>query len=100
LEEATRWVIDAFTRDAREAAAGAVPYLELAGIVLGAGLMARAAVIAQARLDDGSGDAEFYQAKIKTARFFCDHILPRSAALTHTIVSGARSTLALSEAQF
>jgi len=62
--------------------------------------MARAAVIAQARLDDGSGDAEFYQAKIKTARFFCDHVLPRSAALTHTIVSGARSTLALSEAQF
>ena len=100
LEEATRWLIDAFARDPREAAAGAVPYLRLAGIVLGGGLMARSAMIAQARLAAGSGDAEFYQTKIKTARFYCDHILSQAAALTHAITNGARSTLALSEAQF
>ena len=100
LEEATRWLIDAFARDPREAAAGAVPYLKLAGIVLGAGLMARSAVIAQKRLAAGSGDAEFYRAKITTARFYCEHVLPQAAALTHTITNGAASTLALSEAQF
>jgi hypothetical protein len=100
LEDATRWLIDAFTRDPREPAAGAVPYLKLAGIVLGGGFMARSAVIAQARLDAGSGDAEFYQAKVKTARFYCDHILPQAAVLAHAITKGARATLALSEAQF
>ena len=100
LEEATRWLIDAFARDPREAAAGAVPYLKLAGNVLGGGLMARSALIAQARLAAGSGDAEFYQAKIETARFYCEHILPQAVALTHAITNGARSTLALSEAQF
>jgi acyl-CoA dehydrogenase len=100
LEDATGWLIDAFTRDPREAAAGAVPYLKLAGIVLGGGLMARSAVIAQARLGAGGGDTEFYQAKIKTARFYCDHILPQAQALAHAITKGACATLALSEAQF
>jgi len=100
LEKATRWLIDAFARDPREPAAGAVPYLKLAGIVLGGGLMVRSALVAQARLDAGGGDAEFYAAKIKTARFYCDHILPQAAGLAHAITEGAAATLALSEAQF
>ena len=100
LEEATRWLIDAFARDPREALAGAVPYLKLAGIVLGGGLLIRSALIAQTRLDAGQGDAEFYRAKIKTARFYADHILPQAAALAHAVTNGADATLALSEAQF
>ena len=100
LEDATRWVIEAFGRDPREAAAGAVPFLKLAGVVLGGGLMARSALIAQAGLDAGRGDEAFYRAKISTARFYCDHILPQAAALAQTITNGAGSTLALTEAQF
>ena len=100
LEQATQWLVDAFARAPREAAASAVPYLNLAGTVLGGGLLVRAALIAQARLDAGGGDADFYRAKIDTARFYCDHILPKAAALAHTVTSGAGATLALSEAQF
>jgi acyl-CoA dehydrogenase len=100
LESATRWLVDAFKRDPREAAAGAVPFLKLSGTVLGAGLLARSALIATQRLAAGEGEAEFYAAKIKTARFYCEHILPQAAALAHTVTHGASATLALSEAQF
>ena len=61
--------------------------------------MACAAMIANAKLADG-GDADFYRAKIATARFYAEHILPQAAALASEVVSGAGSVLALTEAQF
>ena len=61
--------------------------------------MARAALIAERRLADG-GDADFYRAKIATARFYSEHILPLTAALHSEVVRGAGSVLALEEAQF
>jgi acyl-CoA dehydrogenase len=100
LDNATQWLVSAFTRDTREAAASAVPFLKLAGTVLGGGLMARAALVADQRLNAGEGDAQFYGAKIKTARFYCEHMLPQASALAHTVMHGAGATLALSEAQF
>jgi hypothetical protein len=42
--------------------------------------MARAALVAQHKLDAGEGDAGFYKAKIATARFFADHILSQASA--------------------
>jgi hypothetical protein len=100
LDNATQWLVSAFTRDTREAAASAVPFLKLAGTVLGGGLMARAALVADQGLNAGEGDAQFYGAKIKTARFYCEHMLPQASALAHTVMHGAGATLALSEAQF
>ena len=75
-------------------------YLKLAGIVLGGWQMARAAVIAQQKLDAGEGDASFYRAKIGTARFFADHILSQAGGLRTAIIDGSAGVLALSEDQF
>ncbi|MGC7406651.1 acyl-CoA dehydrogenase [Pandoraea pneumonica] len=77
--------------------AGSVPYLKLAGIVLGGWQMGRALLAAQARRDE---DPAFYDAKIGTARFFADHILTQAPGLAQSITEGADSTLSLSEAQF
>ena len=79
--------------------AGGVLYLELAGIVLAGWHMARAMLIA---LDNEASDAPFYGAKIATARFFAEQILPRAAALETAIVSGkgGEGVYALSEDQF
>ena len=74
---------------------GSVPYLKMAGIVLCGWQMARAALIAQKRLDEGAGDARFYQAKIATARFFADHILSGAGGLRSAIVEGSAGVLAL-----
>ncbi|NVH74255.1 acyl-CoA dehydrogenase [Paraburkholderia sp. JPY432] len=79
--------------------AGSVPYLKLAGIVLGGWQMARAQLAAAARRDE---DPAFHDAKIATARFYAEHVLPQAAALEVAIVSakGGEGVLALSEDQF
>ena len=77
--------------------AGSVPYLKLAGIVLGGWQMARALLAAQKLRDQ---DPSFYDAKIGTARFFADHILTQAPGIAQAITEGADSALSLNEAQF
>jgi hypothetical protein len=77
-----------------------VPFLELAGLVCGGWQMARAALVAVRRRDEGAGDAAFYRAKLATARFYADHLLARAPALAETIQSGATGVLALPEEDF
>ena len=100
LEAATRWIVDAYPEDPARPAAVAVPYLELMGTVAGGWLMARAAVIAQRSLEAAAADRDFLTAKIATARFYCDHLLPPARALAQTVVSGAGSVLDLDDALF
>jgi len=69
----------------------AVPYLHLCGRVLGGALMARGAAIAGARLAAGSGDQKFYRAKLQTARFYAEYLLPQSLSLLRIIKSGGAS---------
>ena len=100
LEQAGRFVVEQMGSDARPALAGAVPFLELAGIVCGGAQLGRSALAAQRRLAAGEGDASFLRAKIATARHFSDHLLPHAPALCETIIGGAASVLALADEQF
>jgi alkylation response protein AidB-like acyl-CoA dehydrogenase len=101
LELAGRFVVDEMGgRGARRALAGAVPFLELAGIVCGGAQLARSALIATRKLAAGEGDAGFLRAKIATARYFSDHFLTRALGLCETVVGGGASVLALAEEQF
>ena len=74
--------------------AGSVPYLMLAGIVVGGWQMARALIAAEDCLAAGD-QPEFMQAKIATARFYGDHILNKATALRDSIVEGAEAVTAL-----
>jgi butyryl-CoA dehydrogenase len=47
-----------------------------------------------------AGDADFYQAKITTARFFADYFLSQADSYRAAIVEGSASILALPEEQF
>jgi len=100
LEDVVTYVVANFKQDIKGVFAGSVPYLKLAGIVLGGWQMARAALIAQQKLQSASGDTAFYQAKIATARFFADHILSAAQGLRSAIVDGSAGVLALHEDQF
>ncbi|HET7365063.1 MAG TPA: acyl-CoA dehydrogenase [Burkholderiales bacterium] len=86
------------SKDPRATFAGAVPFLKLMGIVAGGWQMARAALAAERRLS--SGDKDFLQAKIATARFYGDHVLVQASALRDTVVKGAAGVLAVPEEQF
>ena len=100
LGEVVDFVVANFKSDIKGVFAGSVPYLKLAGIVLGGWQMARAALVAQQKLQAGEGDAQFYKAKIATARFFADHLLSQAGAYRAAIVEGGASVMALAEDQF
>jgi 3-(methylthio)propanoyl-CoA dehydrogenase len=74
--------------------AGSVPYLMLAGNLVGGWQMGRALLAAATRLAAGD-DAAFMTAKIATARFYSDHILSKAPGIRDSIVDGAAGTLAM-----
>ncbi len=86
LGQATEWLLAC--GDARDAAAGATPYLRLFGIVAGGYLMSRAALAARMRLAAGD-DEVFHRAKIATARFYGEQILPQAPGLLGPATRGA-----------
>jgi hypothetical protein len=100
LEQVIDYMVSNIKADIKGVFAGSVTYLKLAGIVLGGWQMARAALVAQKKLDAGEGDAAFYRAKLATARFFADHILSQAPGLRHSIVEGSSGVLALPTDQF
>jgi len=75
--------------------AGSVPYLMLGGNLMAGWQMARALLVAEEQLANGSGDAAFLKAKVATARFYADHILGKVPATRDAIVEGADSVTAL-----
>ncbi|HKW36443.1 MAG TPA: acyl-CoA dehydrogenase [Burkholderiales bacterium] len=99
-EECVSWMVITYGNDIKAAHAGAVPFLKLMGIVCGGWQLARSALIAQQRLSEGKGEKAFYDAKIKTARFYADHVLTQAPALRNAIVHGAPGVMALAEEQF
>ncbi|WP_374357935.1 acyl-CoA dehydrogenase [Pseudoduganella danionis] len=100
LEAVVDFVVANVKSDIKSVFAGSVLYLKLAGLVLGGWQMARAALIAQQKLDAAEGDPAFYSAKIVTARFFADHILSQAGSLRSAIVTGSSGVLALDVEQF
>ncbi len=74
--------------------AGSVPYLMLAGNLVAGWQLARALMVAEDKLAAGE-DQAFMQAKIATARFYAEHILPRALAQRDAIVDGADSVTAM-----
>jgi len=97
LAEATDWM--KASPDPNAAMAVSVDYLMLAGYVCGGWQMARAARVAHNKLMAGQ-DPVFHQAKLITARFYAEHVLPRASALLHSIQNGGASIMALTEEQF
>ena len=94
LQRATDWMV---ANKMPGAGAGATPYLELFGIVLGGYLMARSASIAKARVRDAGSEAKFYRAKIATAEFYITNVLPKANGLEIVATSGAEALLAMAE---
>jgi hypothetical protein len=100
LEDATRWVAGSVKANLVGALAGSVPFLRLAGTALGAWLLARGALAAQGRLATRDGDPAFLEAKIVTARFYAEVILPPALAQLGPLKAAGRTVFALPEALF
>lgn len=83
-----------------EVGAASVDYLMYSGYVSLAYFWAKMADVAQRQLAEGDGDAAFYQAKIDTARFYFQRILPRTLSHAAMIKAGNDSLAAIKEQHF
>ncbi|WP_158899085.1 acyl-CoA dehydrogenase [Burkholderia sp. L27(2015)] len=97
LESVVAYVLANFKSDPNAVFAGSVPYLKLAGVVLGGWQMARALLVA---FEKQAEDRAFYTAKIATAHFYADHVLSQARGLEASITSanGSQGMLALDSA--
>ncbi len=97
LESATVWLTGNAADRLTDTAAGATPYLRMFGITVGGWLLARQAVVAHERLVRQEGDPAFLKAKLATARFFAEQMLPQATALLGPVTRGADLLYAVPE---
>jgi len=83
-----------------EVNAAAYDYLMYSGYVVLAYFWARSSVSAELALKSNRDENDFYQAKLATAQFYFERLLPRTDSLAKTILSGANNLMALEEAAF
>ncbi len=91
LESASRALVSNIAAAPARALAVSVPYLKLCGLVTGGWLLARSAAIAAA--GRGAAGKDFYQSKIRTARFYAKQVLPQAIGLAKVVEEGAASVL-------
>ncbi|MCY4046030.1 MAG: acyl-CoA dehydrogenase C-terminal domain-containing protein [Cellvibrionales bacterium] len=83
-----------------ELGAASVDYLMFGGYTALAFTWAKIAATAQAKLDGGAEDKAFYEAKLISAKFYFDKILPRAKAHLESAMNGADTVMALEEDAF
>jgi len=86
--------------NADEIGGASVDYLMFAGYVTLAYFWAKMASVALSKLEDSDNDKAFYQAKIKTATFYFQRILPRAQGHAACIEGGVDSMMALDSEDF
>ncbi|MFD1382382.1 acyl-CoA dehydrogenase C-terminal domain-containing protein [Rhodanobacter aciditrophus] len=83
-----------------EVGAASVDYCMYSGYVTLAYLWARMALVAKQKLNEGTSEEAFYKAKMQTATFYFERILPRTKAHAQMMLSGASSLMEMDEDQF
>ena len=94
MQAATEWLIEKGGASTDDGLAGATPYLRMFGTTVGGWLLAKSALQAKKQIDEGN-DSEFLQAKIETATFYAEQLLPQVSGLLPATVSGAQSLYAI-----
>jgi hypothetical protein len=97
LQTAAVWLMGNEGPKLTDTAAGATPFLRMFGLTLGGLLLARQAVAAQQRLEAGDGSPAFLKAKIASARFYAEQLLPQATALLGPVTRGADALFAVPE---
>jgi alkylation response protein AidB-like acyl-CoA dehydrogenase len=97
---ATEEVAARAARNPDETGAASMDYLQLTGYLCLAWCWAWMASVSAAALAASAPDASFHRAKLATARFFFQRILPRAEAHLDAMGAGARSLMELPPEQF
>jgi alkylation response protein AidB-like acyl-CoA dehydrogenase len=98
LQQATLWLAQHGLQNPNDAGAGAYDFLRLMGIVVVGWMWARMAKLAQAKLAAGGGNAEFYDGKVVSARYWMERMMPECAMLLERIQAGSATIMAFEKA--
>lgn len=95
LQGATMWLMQNGMMNPDNAGAGSVAYMHIMGIVATGLMWLRMASAADAALAAGTDDKQFMEAKLMTARFFAERIMPDAGALRQKLEAGAEAVMAM-----
>jgi len=100
LQQASMWFMQNAMAKPDNAGAGSYDYMHLFGLVALGYMWCKIAEAAIAKLPKANGSTPRYSAKLVTARFFMERMLPETASHLARIQSGAASTMDMPDEQF
>ncbi|HQT72851.1 MAG TPA: acyl-CoA dehydrogenase C-terminal domain-containing protein, partial [Acidiphilium sp.] len=100
VQEATGIIMEGAMTNRDEVGAASVDYLRLFGLTSLAFVWARMVAVAAPKAGDDGEGAQFYRAKVQTAKFFMERLLPQTGALLAAIRSGAATMMEFEDAAF
>jgi alkylation response protein AidB-like acyl-CoA dehydrogenase len=95
LQASTMWLMQNGLANPNHAGAAAYPYMTLTGIVCLGLMWLRMARASAGALANGGGDRGFHEAKLVTARFFAERVMPETGSLRRQIEAGSDTLMAL-----
>ena len=96
LEQSASWLLQNAPNDQHVPGAASVNLMMQMGTVVGGWQMARAAVAASRQLETcDDHEKGFLDAKIGTARFYAEHILPRASSYARAACAGSESIMSV-----
>ncbi len=95
MQASTMWLMANGMSNPDNAGAASVPYMHLTGVVALGLMWLRMASAASKAIANGVGDRQFMEAKLTTARFFAERIVPDTVSLRRKLESGAECMMAL-----
>jgi len=98
LQSLTQWLVENSSENADELGAAATDYLRIFALTVFAWFWVQMAQQAQQNIE--GDDAEFYQTKLKTARFYLLRILPQIHGLDKAVRSGSDLMMDFDESVF
>ncbi|MFN4353425.1 acyl-CoA dehydrogenase C-terminal domain-containing protein [Parvibaculum sp.] len=101
LEAGTMWFMENALENPDHAGAGSTPYMHLFGVTGLAFMWAKMAKAANDRLATAQGgDKAWYETKIKTGRYYMDHVVPETATHLARIRHGAAPIMSMAAEEF
>jgi alkylation response protein AidB-like acyl-CoA dehydrogenase len=95
MQAGTMWLMQNGMVNPDNAGAGSMPFMHMTGIVTLGLMWLRMATAAQVALDAGTDDKAFMEAKLMTARFYAERIMPDTSAMLRKMQGGADVIMAM-----
>lgn len=94
LQQATMWLAQHGMQNPNDAGTAATEYLRMMGIVVTGWMWARMAKVAMEKLAAGEGNKAFYEAKLVSARYWMERMIPECPMLFERIQAGSETIMA------